>query len=943
MNEMRFPGAAVLSVGTDRPRAAGWSCRMVLTLLLSVPCGAWAAEQWPQFQFDARRSGDAPQRSVSTPLGLVAAAPLGDAIFTAPAVADGRVYAVDGAGTAWCLDAATLQTVWDMKTGTGTDRPDRSHTKTGTGTDRPDRSQSPFSCNNLSSPAVVGPYLHFGTTDGSYYVLDRSDGRVVREIRCDGPIFTAPTVANGRAYFATVGAEVYAVEADGTLAWTWDFVKEVIGFAGDRWKGEDWLKFKQGRVTWKDHFCCSRDLAAHGKTLVLPAGGRVVFLDDAGERPRLRAVGLIPNMNGSEYPAAFGLSLGPDGEAYVQWHRRDNAGRVEILRLGDDDKVETSVVPDTQTAINLPGLLSFCSAGVRGRDVYRCRPQEGFGFCKHAADSDRAQPLGAYPSIAPPVLLRDQAVVGGLDGRLYVVPLSGEGPAWSFATAFGKAISAPAAVCDGRIYFGCEDGYLYALGPDGKAALPDKDLGLENIRSPLTGKYADPKYDWYTNYGNLQNTNATDQKLELPLRVKWLRRYEGTFKHLPVCGGGRMYTHTSEGQIFAVEQETGRLLWRRYWPGVYLSFTSPIYYRTAKTGTDRSLSPFSERLLVPQAGLRDSRMRCLDAATGALVWEVPFTGSPSWSRQAPPVIWQNLAIYASGSGRYAAQGTEKPFMFRGDPEPAPGGEEVMAFIYTHDNPYYPKDNRPLIWAWDLDTGQVVWQQDLSEHGTGGNDCGLCLMDGRLYYSTFFGYSASQRKRRGLADGPNGITAALDPKTGEIQWLTGQHHVTAGCTISGAGGRLYLGGYNQPDESGNERFVFCLDARDGSLIWRSEPVRSAVNVITVGKEHIFSNASGGDGHVFDRQTGKILSRFNFGYACTRFTCAGPFVMGANMDMIDLSDGNRLVTTGPSIDSRECVGSVVSNGRMFYTSQASGLQVCQVAGEEAKQPVAPWEKR
>jgi len=580
--------------------------------------------------------------------------------------------------------------------------------------------------------------------------------------------------------------------------------------------------------------------------------------------------------------------------------------------------------------------------------VYRCRPQEGFGLCKHAADSDRAQPLGAYPSIAPPVLLRDQAVVGGLDGRLYVVPLSGEGPAWSFATAFGKAISAPAAVCDGRIYFGCEDGYLYALGPDGKAALPDKDLRLESIRSPLTGKYADPKYDWYTNYGNLQNTNATDQKLELPLRVKWLRRYEGTFKHLPVCGGGRMYTHTSEGQIFAVEQETGRLLWRRYWPGVYLSFTSPIYYRTPKTGTgtdrpDRSQSPFSERLLVPQAGLRDSRMRCLDAATGALVWEVPFTGSPSWSRQAPPVIWQNLAIYASGSGRYAAQGTEKPFMFRGDPEPAPGGEEVMAFIYTHDNPYYPKDNRPLIWAWDLDTGQVVWQQDLSEHGTGGNDCGLCLMDGRLYYSTFFGYSASQRKRRGLADGPNGITAALDPKTGEILWMTGQHHVTAGCTISGADGRLYLGGYNHPDESGKERFVFCLDARDGSLIWRSEPVRSAVNVITVGKEYIFSNASGGDGHVFDRQTGKILSRFNFGYACTRFTCAGPFVLGANMDMIDLSDGNRLVTTGPSIDSRECLGAVVSNGRRFYTSQASGLQVCQVAGEEAKQPVAPWEKR
>ena len=74
---------------------------------------------------------------------------------------------------------------------------------------------------------------------------------------------------------------------------------------------------------------------------------------------------------------------------------------------------------------------------------------------------------------------------GGLDGALHVVPLASGTKPWSFQTPLGKAISAPVAVCDGRIYFGGEDGYLYVLGPGGKAPLPTKDLGLEQIRSPL--------------------------------------------------------------------------------------------------------------------------------------------------------------------------------------------------------------------------------------------------------------------------------------------------------------------------------------------------------------------------------------------------------------------------------------------------------------------------
>lgn len=883
------------------------TCRysvLVPALVCAVSLGAIAdaAADWAQFQGDALRSGNAPDVTLRTPLGLVGAVPLTDGIFAAPVVSDGKVFVVDGSGVVFAIDTANLTVVWQFATRGG-----------------------PGNCNNVATPAVVGKYVHVGTTAGYYYVLDRDTGAVVKEIDCREPVFSAPAVGADRVYFATLGARVYALEPDGEVAWTWDFVKEVVKFDGNRWSGADWLAHRKDRVTWRDHFVCSRDICLVDKTVVIPAGGRTVFLDDAGDGPRLRAVGEIPEYAGAEFPATFGQSADEAGNVYVQWHRRDNAGRVEMMQLADD-KLQTDFVKGSETSIRLLGLLSFAPVSIRGQDVYRVRPEHGIGLCRHTAEQEKPDVLCAAASVCPPVLTRDHVVYGGLDGKLHVVPLAG-GETSAFATAFGAPITAPVAVADGRIYVSCEDGYLYVFGPDGQASLPEKDLQVWQIRSPLTGPLAGAKFDWYTNYGDFSGTNANAQGLKPPLRMRWARRLEGTVKHLPVCGGGRLYTHTAEGQIIAVEQDTGRLLWRRYWPDVYLSFTSPLY--------------IDGKLLVPQAGIKRSRMRCLDAATGELLWEAPFTGSPSWSRQFPPVVHGNVAIYASGSGEYAAQGTEEPFTFGGTPVEA-NGREVMSWIYSNDNPYYPKNNHPRLWAWNLETGDLVWEQDFSQYGRGGNDCGICLLDGKLYYSTFFGYAASQRRRRGLPVENNGLTACLEPESGKVVWLTTEYYVTSKCTLSARDGRLYLGGFNRATEGTDDRFVSCLDAKDGSLVWKSDAVTSALNVVTVGEKFIFSNALRGRGNVFDRQTGRVVSSIGHNYACCRFTLSEPYVLGANMDMIDLSDDGKLVSTGPAIDSRECLGAVVSNGRIFYTSQASGFVVSQTYGEASKDLPAVWER-
>jgi hypothetical protein len=213
------------------------------------------------------------------------------------------------------------------------------------------------------------------------------------------------------------------------------------------------------------------------------------------------------------------------------------------------------------------------------------------------------------------------------------------------------------------------------------------------------------------------------------------------------------------------------------------------------------------------------------------------------------------------------------------------------------------------------------------------------MDGTLYYSCFFGYAA---RRRGLP-GAKGLTAAIEPATGRVIWLTTRYYVTAGSTISGKDGRVYIGGYNAPNEKTENRHVWCLDAKDGSLVWQSEPVAKAVNVVTIGEQFVFVHASTGKpSYVIDKQTGKILSVFDNGYACTRFSLSEPYIIGPNMDMIDSSDGNKLVSSGPCVDVRDCVGGVVSNGRIFYTSQSSGLQVSQVCGAKAASFAAPWQR-
>ena len=205
-----------------RPVRSGRRCLLVIAAVLPFASPA-LAESWLQFKYDAHRSGNVPEREVTTPLGLVAAVPLTDAVLTAPVSADGRIYIVDASGTAFSIDAQTGNVVWQTSTPGGA-----------------------VNCNNVSSPAVIEHFLHFGTTAGSYIVLEPGTARSCVRFGAASRS-SAPVVDGGRVYFATLGSQVYAVEPNGRVCWTWDFAREVMKFQGDRWDGSRMAR-PQGRA-----------------------------------------------------------------------------------------------------------------------------------------------------------------------------------------------------------------------------------------------------------------------------------------------------------------------------------------------------------------------------------------------------------------------------------------------------------------------------------------------------------------------------------------------------------------------------------------------------------------------------------------------------------------------------------------------------------------------
>jgi len=140
----------------------------------------------------------------------------GSRVASSPAVAAGRVYFGSYDGNFYALDAASGKLLWKFATqGERRFAAKHLHGAFPAAEVMPD----PFDV-FLSSPALAGELVYFGSGDGNVYALEAPSGKLRWSFHTGNVVHASPALANGLVYVGSWDGYFYALEATtGKVRW----------------------------------------------------------------------------------------------------------------------------------------------------------------------------------------------------------------------------------------------------------------------------------------------------------------------------------------------------------------------------------------------------------------------------------------------------------------------------------------------------------------------------------------------------------------------------------------------------------------------------------------------------------------------------------------------------------------------------------------------------
>lgn len=276
----------------------------------------------------------------------------------------------------------------------------------------------------------------------------------------------------------------------------------------------------------------------------------------------------------------------------------------------------------------MPGLAQLPGAQFQGCErrcgVYPVKEYPGFGNIRWKVKTEGR-------IFSSPAVYNGVAYVGSEDQNLYAIDIETGALKWKFKT--GGAVHSSPAYFNGLVYFGSFDGYYYALDAatgkekwrfktEGERWMGEKGYwGMKPaeeyhpdpwdfyLSSPTPGKNGQDFMLYFgSSDGHLYALNAETGKLQ------WKFKTNGIIHSSPAFYDGKVYIGSWDGNMYALNGKTGNKVW---------SFQTGV--QPGMNGIQASPTLEDGKVFF---GARDGYFYALDAESGALSWK--YDAEKSW-------------------------------------------------------------------------------------------------------------------------------------------------------------------------------------------------------------------------------------------------------------------------------------------------------------------------
>ena len=295
--------------------------------------------------------------------------------------------------------------------------------------------------------------------------------------------------------------------------------------------------------------------------------------------------------------------------------------------------------------------------------------------------------------------------------------------------------------------------------------------------------------------------------------------YDGYWGTGLAAGYGMIYGLNKDGHLYAVDVDTGKLVWMYKGPGPLFFPGNPVVADGKVYATTGQAASFN-----PETGeYCKSEFACLDAYTGQVIWKMPVEAYPP--RESTAIAYGNLYLVPGfvkeqemddyvTFDQVWAMGTQPWPMWRHDPAHTAVGQSgpanltlrwkfsasgaVISSPSIADERAYFGSRDEHVYCVDAETGAFIWDFNTSA----GIFSSPAVIDGKVYV------------------GPDdGTIYGLDAYNGSLLWSTYaggyvEANFAAAVNLRSSptvvGDKLYVGSLDTN--------VYCLDAESGDIDW-----------------------------------------------------------------------------------------------------------------------------